>query len=388
MKVVFFLTILIFNLMGSSSEFEKLREELQEFTKRVKLLENENYKLKEKVGNLEKLQNEKEKEFVKRMELQELKDEINIIEEQDAESSEKLSKITEISGYADVEYKFTNKDGDNDGFRLHHLALFFKKQINDNWKFFSEIEYEDGAKIEANNMEGKIFVEALSLEYQLNQYLNLRFGRFLTPAGIWNVEHYPPFVTTQLRPLHIRKIFPQNSDGIGIYGTDIKNNILIDYSFYLGNGIDASGAGDINENKAVGGQVKFHFPILNETILGLSAYKDVDKSNIDINAYGVDLKVKYDNFTLQSEYAKGEYEDKSEKYGYYVQLIYDISNFSLVYRYDILKELKSKYKIDSFALNYHFTPYIVAKLEHHLKKIEDDNINDTILSISAYLSKW
>ena len=87
---------------------------------------------------------------------------------------------------------------------------------------------------------------------------------------------------------------------------------------------------------------------------------------------------------------KGIYENE----GYYAQFIYSISKWDIIYRYDFYDK-KDTVKDDSIttdtvALNYHFTPYVVAKLEHHMNDEEDDakmDYDKTMLSIAVYLGK-
>lgn len=130
---------------------------------------------------------------VEASELEELKNRLEILEAEAEETNERFSSQFEIGGYADVEYIMDERSSKNDGFRVHHLAFHFVKEIAHDWKLFSEVEFEDGAKIGEGGkyQEGKLFVEAAYIEHFRNQYVNLRFGRYLTPGGIWNVEHYP-----------------------------------------------------------------------------------------------------------------------------------------------------------------------------------------------------
>ena len=110
------------------------------------------------------------------------------------------------------------------------MSLFFTKDFGNGWSFFSEVEYEDGPKFEGDgttlsSQDGKIFLESVNMTYLHKPDLSARVGRFFTPAGIWSVDHYPPFVGTQLRPQHIRKIFPQVIDGAGVFGSlTLKDN--------------------------------------------------------------------------------------------------------------------------------------------------------------------
>lgn len=351
-------------------------------------------------------------------ELEDLKNRIEILEAEMEETNEKFSSQFELGGYADVEYHMYDDPGKNDGFRVHHLAFHFVKEIATDWKLFSEVEFEDGAKIgEGKYSEGKLFVEAAYIEHFINQQANLRFGRYLTPGGIWNVEHYPPFVPTQERPQHIRKMYPQISDGVQFYGSVNAGKVTTDYILYTSNGDHNDGHGDgNNENKAVGGRVKFKLPFLTVSEIGFSAYQekydyDVDNANVaeeTRTSTGADIKLQYKKLRFQAEYAVGEFDTDVtntiggpintvatyENEGYYAQFIYGIGKWDLIYRYDFYDPkdtVKDDGKtVNTVALNYHFTPYVVGKLEHHMDDKEDNtakNYDKTMLSIAVYLGK-
>jgi hypothetical protein len=337
-------------------------------------------------------------------EMQELQDRLVVLEAEDENQMHVIENFMEISGYGDGEYIMTDQKGKNNEFRVHHLSLFFIKQITEKWRMFSEIEYEDAPKVEEpDEIEGKIFVEVFTLEYYLNQYVNFRLGRFLTPAGIWNVDHYPPFVLTQERPMHIRKIFPQLNDGLQFLGSVNMAQTVTDYKLYVSNGQGNTGHGDGNEDKALGGRAKFalHFLDLDDwgfraPEIGFSYYKEEKNDDEDFKAAGADLRLYWKDLTLQAEYAKG-YGDPSfgsiyQRIGYYAQMAYNYKNWTLGYRYDWYDPdttLDNDRKtINSLVLNYHFTPYVVGKLEYHWNDPQDsaiDNYTKTLLSIAVYL---
>ncbi len=328
--------------------------------------------------------------------IRDLQERIAVIEAENEQTSHQLSDLVKISGYADGEYKMTDQPGKNNEFRVHHLALFFEKEISERWKVFSEIEYEDAPSTEKD--QGNIFVEVFTLEYNLNRYANFRLGRDLTPAGIWNVEHYPPFVSTQERPQHIRKIFPQSNDGVVFLGSVNTGGVITDYTLYAGNGAGNSGHGDNNANKAVGGRLLFQFPVLKRSEFGLSYYRETDNSETDTRAAGADLRLVWKNLKLQSEYAKGFYDPVSasvyQRTGYYGELDYNWRKWTAVYRYDWYDPSSivdnDRNTINTIALNYHFTPHIVGKIEQHFVDPQDpstENYYKTILSVAAYLGE-
>ncbi len=362
-----------------------LADELDDLKKEIKTLQD----------RLEALEAEKKAPSVE--------ERLAVLEAEDEDLLHRFSKMVTISGYGDGEYIMTDKKGDNNRFRVHHLSLFFKKQISEKWRLFSEIEYEDAPKISGTDdgsaikdTEGKVFVEVFTLEYYLNQYLNFRLGRFLTPGGIWNVEHYPPFVLTQDRPQHIRKVFPQLQDGLQLLGSANVADVVTDYIFYASNGQGNTGHGDGNEDKAVGTRLKLKLPFLSRTETGFSYYMEEKNNKDDVRGAGADLVLQWAGLKFQGEYAKGFIDpDTGSGYqviGYYGQLQYDYRQWTLGYRYDWFDkntEVDNDRKtINSIVLNYHFTPDVVFKAEHHFHDPQDsaqDNYTKTLLSVAVYL---
>ena len=58
-----------------------------------------------------------------------LETEIEFYLEEAESKDEHYSTPVLINGYVDTEYQLDSRPGKNPGFRLHHLSLFFKKQI-------------------------------------------------------------------------------------------------------------------------------------------------------------------------------------------------------------------------------------------------------------------
>ena len=270
----------------------------------------------------------------------------------------RLKNNMAVTGYADVEYISTNQTGKESGFRNHHFSLFFKKQISDDWRFFSEIEYEDAPYYDPAKEgvdpktvgSGKIFAEAVNFDYLWRPDTSVRVGRFFTPAGLWSVDHYPPFVLTQDRPQHIRQIFPQLVDGAAVSGHYPVGNTFFNFDFFVGNGETTlfDGSTDSNSTKAAGLRAAVALPFAQQFEIGASAYRDKLKlSSADLdqskkNAKGVHAKIRQGAFGFQAEYAKGSYEPtlapgparNYDREGYYAQISYDIDKWTLGYRND------------------------------------------------------
>ena len=325
-------------------------------------------------------------------------DDIALIDEELSAIRESRERETKVTGYVDAEYVNDTRDGTFHGFRMHHFSLFFTKRFNDDWRFFSEIEFEDGVKHESGTTEGKIFVEAVNVDYQWRAGQFARIGRFFTPAGIWSIDHYPPFVPTQERPMHIRNIFPQIVDGVDAFGTLPVGDHFLKYDLYLVNGDGTPGSGDDNDQKAVGARASLLLSGFKYLEVGVSGFRDTNTSGASLTektAYGLHGKWKTGPVTLQGEYAAATLDPQSgasiDKLGYYLQGMYDINQWTVGYRYDFWDEQESAAKDEtrnSVFVNYHVTPNIVWKLEHHI--IDDEDVSKvdyekTILSIAYYL---
>lgn len=342
--------------------------------------------------------------------IQVLEDEKEISEEERIELVDKIDREMDISGYADVEYHHSTKDADNPGFRLHHLSLFFSKEVASGWKFFSEIEYEDAPKFEGSGKDqvapaegeiiedakGKIFVEAVNLDYLFDPKLTFRGGRFFTPAGIWSIDHYPPFVPTQLRPQHIRKIFPQLIDGMMIYGIVPIGDSFFSYDLFVGNGEGNIGKKDMNSSKAAGLRTKVSFPVLQKLEVGATIYKDTLNDNTEKTARGLHARINFRDLSLQAEYAKAKLKPVAspefESSGFYTQLMYDWRDWTFGYRWDTFEKddtgLGSEIEATSAFLNFHVNKDIVLKLEHSTYDNEDvtkEDYSTLVFSLVAYL---
>ncbi|GMT42451.1 MAG: hypothetical protein IEMM0002_0862 [bacterium] len=339
-------------------------------------------------------------ELEKRVKTLEMKLKNNVAAAEDIEF--KLADLINISGYLDAEYRTSDKPGSIDHFRLHHMSMFMERRLNEQWSFFSEIEYEDAPFFEGpentggelKKAQGRIFVEAVYMDYRPSHKISVRAGRFYTPAGIWNVYHYSPFVPTQIIPAHIRKIFPQVTDGMSLYGDlDMGGNVL-SYNIYTGNGEGNSGNGDKNNAKSIGGRLLLAVPGNHDFEIGVSVYNDEFKGGKKKQASGFDMQFHFNRFRFQGEYASAAYDTVSRpsyaSSGYYGQLIYRLVKWSFMYRYDYYEPsdtvVGDKLLANSFAVNYHWSPVIVSKIEYHMNDVEtpDEDYNEMIFSTAMF----
>jgi opacity protein-like surface antigen len=163
-----------------------------------------------------------------------------------------------FSGFADLEWArfFTNGDPrwkgrgipENSAFSVGNLNLYMDGRLDKNWRslieirftylpagvalqgqsdplstgtgFYTDTQTYDYAQLRAKTQWGGIVIERAWLEYRLHQVLTLRAGHFLTPYGIWNVDHGSPTIIDIAPPFVIgQELFPRSQVGLELYGS-------------------------------------------------------------------------------------------------------------------------------------------------------------------------
>ncbi|MCX7087757.1 MAG: hypothetical protein NTV00_06840 [Methylococcales bacterium] len=124
---------------------------------------------------------------------------------------------------------------------LEDFSLFITWTPHARLRFFAEIEQHDWL----NNTDGvapftkKLSVERLFVDFSLTESASIRFGKFLTPFGRWNVIHSAPLVWTTNRPVITDdKSFAPRANGLMLNYTWIVNEHNLDVAFYLDDSTD------------------------------------------------------------------------------------------------------------------------------------------------------
>jgi hypothetical protein len=174
-----------------------------------------------------------------------------------------------------------------------------------------------------------IVLERAQLEYKQSDALALTVGYFLTPYGIWNVDHgTPTLISLALPSFFASEYFPTHSLGAQLSGSTANDNVELGYRAYVTNGRSPV-QGDIDKNKNFGGRLYMTFAGDSPLTIGVSGFtgtyrevtKDLnvnrnppmeDKTTVESKEWGLAADVSWDSkpFRLRAEWVcnKTKYE--------------------------------------------------------------------------------
>jgi len=309
---------------------------------------------------------------------------------------QRIDQRLNLNGYFDFEYLADDKQGGTpSSFRQHHISLFVSQTI-DQWRIFSELEFEDGVAITGAGTtvsgSGTIKMEHGWVEYMLHQGLSVRGGKMLLPQ-YWNVNHYPNTVLSTNRPLMVRNVFPADTTGISLQWSRHVSGFWSTLDLYVGNGesINSSKVDD-NENKAVGGRLNLHldgdFSAIQRFDIGLSYHNEKPASSSqDIAISGFEAQINSGDFELLMEWARRE-RNSDNKMGYYLQpSIKFAPALRGFYRFDYFNDNSSKNIRNTLGLNYRPVPPVSLKLEfnqNHMSPTVTDSYYGIATSVAVF----
>jgi hypothetical protein len=163
-------------------------------------------------------------------------------------------------------------------FVLGNVNLYFDAKPNERWRALTEVrlttfpngaETLDPGKVTITRYDttvqdstspnagftslqwGGIILERAHIDYTATDALNVRAGYFLTPYGIWNVDHGSPTRIMLREPLFMSiQLLPQRQVGVDVFGVFHALPWELGYHVYVSNGRAATV--DFSADKAVG----------------------------------------------------------------------------------------------------------------------------------------
>jgi hypothetical protein len=329
-------------------------------------------------------------------------------------------------------------------FVLGNLNLYFDFKPGEAWQVLTEIRftaYPDGVEESFGSPAGTVYertstnvvdvaspatassfhwgtivIERAYAQYTASENLSIRVGQFLTPYGIWNVDHGTPTLIALMMPHFVSaQVFPARQIGVEATGSFLANAWEIGYSAYVSNGRTQTPL-DFTENKAVGARLRLSRVRPLPLALGASVYHgSIDDVEKDITSFspfsvkrtltvdgvetgvGVDLSLDVDALRIRSEGVMrmtrfvdgkrpvidlaqpGSFKPDNNEYDAYLLAAYQLPVWGLEpFVYGELNHFVSAWGDEqgslSLGLNIHFTPY--AQLKTQVSQVFFFDLND------------
>jgi len=213
----------------------------------------------------------------------------------------------ELSGFADVTYTrllipkssvWNRFYVPNKSFTVGNFNLYMSSSLGDSWRALAEVRFlylPNGAEsVDAStgNVKrtdttvldyagfeepihwGGILIERVWVEHEFSTLFKLQIGQFLTPYGIWNVDHGSPTIIGIGAPVVIAdELFPARQTGLQLYGNAFFDPVEVGYHVTLSNGRGAVEYQDFNDDKAVGARLYLKTDVFGSLTVGTSAYR-------------------------------------------------------------------------------------------------------------------
>lgn len=360
----------------------------------------------------------------------------------------------ELSGFTDFSFVANVSPKDSPlrkiayqfpSFSIGNLNLYLGAALAENWKLLAEVRFlylpQGNANFPSNTGEqvvpfdataldyaddsralswGGVQIQRVQIDYTPHPLLNFRFGQWLTPVGIWNVDHGSPTVIGVYRPYIIGQgLFPERQTGIQISGEWSGETNSIGYFATVSNGRGPSDAfADLDGNKGVGGRLYWTNTDFGTLTVGTSAYKGTYSSRN--REYGIqtlpgqapslqgvnpltqqyreqsiaaDVRWQYKGLLVQGEVMQREvaytngyrptqtgnvFGDYRER-GYYALAGYrlpwlGIMPFATLEGYNMASQpFVPPAMAESIGLNIRPEPNVVFKLQYHVSQLGDDD---------------
>ncbi len=247
-----------------------------------------------------------------------------------------------IGGFTTLE--FGAEEGEAASVALDSINALVLYEPIDRFRIFAELEL--GGLFETVAHDGTssdpVFdFERLHAELSLDDAIQIRFGKFQTPIGRWNLAPAEPFVWTAIDPIGLDTAFDEHQTGVLIHGTLFGETRPIRYSLY-GQVIDPLDPSDSPPpaNRSVGGHLEYAW--CDDSLSVGASFLATERGGRWSYLGGVDLEWQHDRLEVLAEivFQQGRLEER-DLFDGWLQTRYEIlDGLSLVGRYEYFERLR------------------------------------------------
>lgn len=276
-----------------------------------------------------------------------------------------------LGGYTSASFEHDKHQSDQLG--LDDLSLFVHWENDGKFRLFSEIDlenslsYDEGAGFTTKH--AYLALERLYLDYLYSDRLNLRYGKFLTPIGHWNLIHAQPLQWTNTRPLITERTFPTNATGAMAYGTLPVIGQNIDYSIYASFGEEWRPDPDQDAfEEAYGIRLSLPDSGVGEFGFSYANFEQKDSIGEKKNLFGLDYIWSRNRYEISAElaYRFSDKTSRSDERGFFIQGVVPISeHWYGVARYELYDQAGERPAVNIALLGVamRLSPALIFKAE-------------------------
>jgi len=185
-----------------------------------------------------------------------------------------------------------------------HLNFYFDSQLAERWRALAEVRFtylpqgswrtENGVvrHVDSHGADytdftrdrpvNGLMIERAFIEYSAFPWLSVQAGQFLTPYGIWNVDHGSPVIIGVTAPYMVgSRLLPNSQVGLLGFGrVSLVDDLELSYALGLSNGrTDLIAYEDLDDNKAITARLALTYRGFGELTLGSTFYAGTTTDN-------------------------------------------------------------------------------------------------------------
>jgi len=297
-----------------------------------------------------------------------------------------FDRIT-INGYTNFEFEkqlSSQGAGDPNGsFDADQLDLVFNINASERIRVAADLSWEHGTATEDNR--GNQALEYGFVEYTFNDLFKVRFGKMLTPFGIFNEIHTakPAFLSVKEAPSlnktnriveGARRFYPRWGAGIQVRGDGVIGERDFNYDVQFANGEqDDTNPFEEDNNAFKSIAARFRFEPSFSLRIGYSFYMDktTDPNQGTVVSNGIEIEQTWKRFRVQAEAAIGSYTAQGgdvTQVAFYVQPSFHFDNGVTPYlRFDLVdpdtKRANDQGFVVQVGLNWEISKNFMLKVE-------------------------
>ncbi len=283
----------------------------------------------------------------------------------------------DIGGFVDIATTLAiGEDKTEASFNREVFELLLKSKLGKDWELFvaqafirnAPLKYSDvnarRSPFFANNNSPVVTDTVIAwAQYAKNDMFKVQFGRFITPHGIINIEHFPavlldPEQPQFLRPFPGQTIFANFTDGLNIHGSKFIGKNKFSYNAYAG-----TWAGN-STNINVGGRLAYSLGDSGLTFGLNGTYGDRSSTaNANFAVLGADVLYQKGRWIWKNEVYVTDEDGAKGKVAFYTMPAYKLTNkWTAFYRFDYLDTGKLGGESIENALGLTFRPIYNAHI--------------------------